>query len=183
LRRLLEDAATNAKTAAGMLADVSRYPRHTSDLRADITEWESEGDRLVHDVVHQLAHARWLGPERARYISCTAHRARSTSTSSRTGPPRCMSAWLPPKTPTSLVFGHTHKPWVHEYGDVLFVNCGSVGKPKDGDPRGAFAILHPAAGTVDVTIERAPYDAERVADEVRAVGLPAAFADKLLVAA
>ena len=40
-----------------------------------------------------------------------------------------------------LVFGHTHKPWVHEYGGVLFVNCGSVGKPKDGDPRGAFAVL------------------------------------------
>jgi predicted phosphodiesterase len=39
----------------------------------------------------------------------------------------------------ALVFGHTHKPWVHEYGGVL--NCGSVGKPKDGDPRGAFAIL------------------------------------------
>ena len=35
-----------------------------------------------------------------------------------------------------LVFGHTHQPWVHEYGGVLFVNCGSVGKPKDGDPRG-----------------------------------------------
>jgi putative phosphoesterase len=31
----------------------------------------------------------------------------------------------------TLVFGHTHKPWVHEYGGVLFVNCGSVGKPKD----------------------------------------------------
>ena len=44
-----------------------------------------------------------------------------------------------------LVFGHTHKPWVHEYGGVLFVNCGSVGKPKDGDPRGAFAVLAPAA--------------------------------------
>ena len=40
-----------------------------------------------------------------------------------------------------LVFGHTHKPWVREYGGVLFVNCGSVGKPKDGDPRGAFALL------------------------------------------
>ena len=40
-----------------------------------------------------------------------------------------------------LVFGHTHKPWVHEYGGVLFVNCGSVGKPKDGDPRAAFAVL------------------------------------------
>ena len=43
-----------------------------------------------------------------------------------------------------LVFGHTHKPWVHEYGGVLSANCGSVGKPKDGDPRGAFAVLQPA---------------------------------------
>lgn len=33
----------------------------------------------------------------------------------------------------ALVFGHTHKPWVHEHGGVLFANCGSVGKPKDGD--------------------------------------------------
>ena len=40
-----------------------------------------------------------------------------------------------------LVFGHTHKPWIHEFGGVLFVNCGSVGKPKDGDPRAAFAVL------------------------------------------
>ncbi len=29
-----------------------------------------------------------------------------------------------------LVFGHTHKPWVREYGGVLLVNCGSVGKPR-----------------------------------------------------
>src|SRR5512133_2778516 len=40
-----------------------------------------------------------------------------------------------------MVFGHTHKPWIHEYGGVRFVNCGSVGKPKDGDPRAAFAVL------------------------------------------
>src|SRR3954449_3410385 len=66
-----------------------------------------------------------------------------------------------------LVFGHTHKPWVHEYGGVLFVNCGSVGKPKDGDPRGAFAVLGPAAESVEVTIERVSYDAESVAEEVR----------------
>src|SRR5690349_14152952 len=31
----------------------------------------------------------------------------------------------------TLVFGHTHKPWIHAFGGVLFVNCGSVGKPKD----------------------------------------------------
>jgi putative phosphoesterase len=82
-----------------------------------------------------------------------------------------------------LVFGHTHKPWVHEYGGVLFVNCGSVGKPKDGDPRGAFAVLEAGAAGVQVTIERVRYDAEAVAAEVREAGLPGEYADKLLVAA
>jgi putative phosphoesterase len=82
-----------------------------------------------------------------------------------------------------LAFGHTHKPWLREVGAVLFVNCGSVGKPKDGDPRGAFAVLRPAADSVEVTIERVAYDAESVAEEVRRVGLPGEFADKLVVAA
>jgi putative phosphoesterase len=79
----------------------------------------------------------------------------------------------------TLVFGHTHKPWVREHGGVLFVNCGSVGKPKDGDPRGAFAVLDGEAAT----IERFAYDAEAVAAEVRAAGLPDEYADKLLLAA
>jgi putative phosphoesterase len=82
-----------------------------------------------------------------------------------------------------LVFGHTHKPWGHEYGGVLFVNCGSVGKPKDGDPRAAFAILGTSASGVEVAIERVEYDAEAVAREVAAAGLPAEYADKLLAAA
>ena len=66
---------------------------------------------------------------------------------------------------------------------MLFVNCGSVGKPKDGDPRAAFAVLRAAVDTVDVTIERVAYDVAPVAEEVRAVGLPGEYADKLLEAA
>jgi putative phosphoesterase len=83
----------------------------------------------------------------------------------------------------TLVFGHTHKPWVREYGGVLFVNCGSVGKPKDGDPRAAFAVLGPGDRHPDVTIERVSYDAEAVAREVAAAGLPGEYADKLVAAA
>jgi putative phosphoesterase len=79
-----------------------------------------------------------------------------------------------------LVFGHTHKPWIHEYGGVLFVNCGSVGKPKDGDPRGAFAVLEHAGGRVEATIDRVAYDAGAVAAEVQAAGLPHEFADRLV---
>jgi putative phosphoesterase len=83
----------------------------------------------------------------------------------------------------TLLFGHTHKPWVHEYGGVLFVNCGSVGKPKDGDPRTAFAVLSPGDGHPQVTIERVAYDAEAVAREVTEAGLPREYAEKLVAAA
>ena len=83
-----------------------------------------------------------------------------------------------------LVFGHTHKPWIHEYGGVLFVNCGSVGKPKDGDPRGAFAILEcDETDRVRASIERVSYDAAAVAREVAAAGLPGEYAEKLVAAA
>jgi predicted phosphodiesterase len=84
----------------------------------------------------------------------------------------------------ALVFGHTHKPWMNAFGGVFFVNCGSVGKPKDGDPRGAFAVLDlDDAGAVRARIERVSYDADAVAREVAAAGLPAEYAEKLLIAA
>jgi putative phosphoesterase len=82
-----------------------------------------------------------------------------------------------------LVFGHTHKPWIHEYGGVLFVNCGSVGKPKDGDVRGGFAVLDESDGHVEARIERFEYDAEYASGQVAAAGLPSEYAEKLLVAA
>jgi putative phosphoesterase len=83
-----------------------------------------------------------------------------------------------------LVFGHTHKPWIREYGGVLFVNCGSIGKPKDGDPRAAFAVLQrdEEYGLV-ADIERVEYDAAGVAREVASVGLPGEYAEQLLIAA
>jgi putative phosphoesterase len=88
------------------------------------------------------------------------------------------------ETDQVLVFGHTHKPWIHTYGGVLFVNCGSVGKPKDGDPRAAFAILEAEDhGAVRASIQRVPYDAAAVAREVAAAGLPGEYAEKLVAAA
>ena len=83
-----------------------------------------------------------------------------------------------------LVFGHTHEPWVHEYGGVLFVNCGAVGKPKDGDPRASFAVLDlDESGAVRASIERVDYDADAVARAVAASGLPPEYAEQLVLAA
>jgi putative phosphoesterase len=82
-----------------------------------------------------------------------------------------------------LVFGHTHKPWIHTYADVLLVNCGSVGKPKDGDPRGGFAVLEGSGGEVRAEIVRFDYDADATGREVIAAGLPAEYGEKLVLAA
>jgi diadenosine tetraphosphatase ApaH/serine/threonine PP2A family protein phosphatase len=71
---------------------------------------------------------------------------------------------------------------VHEYGGVLFVNCGSVGKPKDGDPRAAFAVLELNGDMVVASIKRVEYDVETVAREVAAAGLPGEYAGKLVAA-
>ena len=77
-----------------------------------------------------------------------------------------------------LVFGHTHKPWVREIEGVLFINDGSVGRPKDGDPRAAWALLTVNAGKpVQVEIRRVPYDVTAMAAAIRtATGLPDHFA-------
>ena len=77
-----------------------------------------------------------------------------------------------------LVFGHTHRPWVKEIEGVLFVNAGSVGKPKDGDPRAAWALVTVSEGEpVRVAIRRVPYDVASMASAIRAAeGLPDQFA-------
>jgi putative phosphoesterase len=77
-----------------------------------------------------------------------------------------------------LVFGHTHKPWVREIEGVLFVNDGSVGKPKDGDPRAAWALLTiEPSEPVQAEIRRVPYDIASMAAAIRAAdGLPDQFA-------
>ncbi len=77
-----------------------------------------------------------------------------------------------------LVFGHTHKPWVREIEGVLFVNAGSAGKPKDGDPRACWVLLTVGdEGTVGVDVRRVDYDIAAMAAAIRAAeGLPDRFA-------
>ena len=76
-----------------------------------------------------------------------------------------------------LVFGHTHKPWVREIEGVLFINTGSVGKPKDGDPRAAWVLLTIDPDEVQAEVRRLSYDVEAMVAAIRAAdGLPDRFA-------
>lgn len=63
------------------------------------------------------------------------------------------------------------------------MNCGSVGKPKDGDPRASLAVLEAGGDGARVTIERVTYDDCAVAEHMRRVELPDQLADALPLAA
>jgi predicted phosphodiesterase len=75
-----------------------------------------------------------------------------------------------------LAFGHTHLPWQREVDGIRFVNAGSVGRPKDGDPRAGYALLTLEGETWSVEWPRVEYDVPRVAAAIIAGGLPEDFA-------
>jgi len=64
-------------------------------------------------------------------------------------------------------------------GRRLLVNPGSVGQPRDGDPRAAYAIYDSTEGIV--TLRRATYPVERAQEKIIAAGLPKALAHRLSV--
>ena len=79
-----------------------------------------------------------------------------------------------------IMFGHTHKPYTKLVDQVLFVNVGSVGKPKDGDWRACYAVIDP--GTLNTTFVRVEYDVQRAMNAIRQTDLPSEFADDLQTA-
>ncbi|WP_226013281.1 metallophosphoesterase family protein [Halomicrobium salinisoli] len=79
---------------------------------------------------------------------------------------------------SGLVLGHTHVQHEETDGDRLLVNPGSVGQPRDGDPRAAYAVLDTDA--VTVALHRVEYDVDRVIRAVEEAGLPERIGARLL---
>ena len=99
------------------------------------------------------------------------------------------------------LFGHTHLPVVfrragNTYDGFLpegdadttlalqdgvryVVNPGSVGQPRDGDPRAGFAIYDTEGPTL--TLRRVPYAVDAAQRRILGAGLPASLANRLAV--
>ena len=78
-----------------------------------------------------------------------------------------------------ICFGHTHKPWHRVVEGVQFVNAGSVGRPKDGDPRAGYVLLTTEGSELRVEFVRVAYDTDVAARAIRESELPHEFADFL----
>ena len=93
-----------------------------------------------------------------------------------------------------LFVGHSHKPYhrILKATDGTFkhvINLGSVGKPKDGDPRGCYVVLtlHKNASrlnskSIKVEFRRVDYDVETSAKAIEDSLLPVEFATALRIA-
>ena len=95
--------------------------------------------------------------------------------------------------PGLCFFGHTHHPVAFD-GDafcpwnegplvidpmkMMLFNPGSVGQPRDGDPRASFLVWDNESSTI--TFERVEYNVARARDEILAAGLPDRLANRLL---
>jgi putative phosphoesterase len=64
--------------------------------------------------------------------------------------------------------GHTHQPYVLEVGDKLVINPGSLGQPRDGDPRGSYAVIE----DYKVELKRLEYPVEETVRVIQESSLP-----------
>jgi len=77
------------------------------------------------------------------------------------------------------LLGHTHVQGAATIDDRLICNPGSVGQPRDGDPRAAYAVLDLDASPPTADLRRVEYDVERVQAAIREAGLPDRTAERL----
>jgi putative phosphoesterase len=77
-----------------------------------------------------------------------------------------------------IIVGHSHKQLWRQVNGTSFVNPGSVGRPGDGNPQAAYAILK--FNPLKIEMIRLDYDVEAAADALRKKSLPESFAQMLL---
>jgi len=81
----------------------------------------------------------------------------------------------------AVLLGHTHMPMLYPFEGEMLGNPGSVGQPRDGDPRASFAMLTVSDEKISFDIKRVEYDIDSIADKIRKAGLPEFLAERLYV--
>lgn len=86
--------------------------------------------------------------------------------------PTELGAWLTEAGVDCLLLAHTHRPFVLRLPHGLVLNPGSLGFPKDGDPRASYALVR-ADDDLQARIVRVDYDRRAEAELALKAGLAA----------
>ncbi|NOR83588.1 MAG: hypothetical protein GQ526_08860, partial [Ardenticatenales bacterium] len=74
--------------------------------------------------------------------------------------------------------GHLHVPFIIRTRQGVWVNAGSAGRPCDGDPRAALAVLEQQPKGWKASIRRVPFDLEAAVQAIRKANMP--YAERLI---
>ena len=69
-----------------------------------------------------------------------------------------------------IVTGHTHVPYVRDFGDKMLVNPGSIGQSRDGDPRASYATFDTATRRLE--LGRLEYDIKETSEYLKKMNFP-----------
>lgn len=64
-----------------------------------------------------------------------------------------------------IMLGHTHHPLLKSFNNGIIFNPGSVGQPREGDPRASYGLVN--LTTMRFEHKKVPYDVEKAANELR----------------
>ena len=79
----------------------------------------------------------------------------------------------------AIFLGHTHVPYRRSFATGVVGNPGSIGQPRDGDPRASFATFDTRSGQFEIF--RVEYDTEAASQAILRAGLPMVLASRLAV--
>lgn len=177
-------AGNHDHAAIGML-DITYFNQYAHDaalwtrgqLSEDSRAWLAERPFVAHLEGFSIVHGSLQAPELFNYVQ-TIKDAEFNF--------RLMDKPL-------LFLGHSHQPLAFFDTDPMtytlepqipidsavktIVNVGSIGQPRDEDPRAAFCVYDEEKG--EATIHRVEYDIKAAADKIVAAGLPQALALRL----
>lgn len=152
-------------------------------LSPDNTQYLENLQPVIFQVNMVFAHANPYNPEAYRYVTTRKYAARSFAS-----------------VKEKLTFiGHSHRPLVitrKNYFQITFtapkgnethsvstenrqiINCGSIGQPRDGDPRACYCIVDTEKERIE--FHRLEYDYQRTCNKIQSAGLPNILAKRLL---
>lgn len=73
---------------------------------------------------------------------------------------------------TALAFGHLHIAYIRRWGQLLLVDVGSCGMPRDKDLRASYAILTTSDFGWQAEIRRVEYNVQAVVKQIKTCGMP-----------
>jgi len=205
ISKAIEDSAPDMIVCAGDIVGYGAFPNECCEEVNKLADHTVQGN---HDVSALTGDTAWMNPYAAAASNWTSHEM-STRTRSFLGSLKTEERFEIPNlkatmchgSPTSveeyvyeedssetmlsvarcdlLILGHTHIPFVKRFPSGLIVNPGSVGQPRDRDPRASYALLD--SESLRCTVHRVDYDIEAASDAILSAGLPTLLADRLFM--